>query len=141
MARYQLTEAQLRGMIQEAVEEAMNENWFTSGAKAIGGAFKNDAGRLTQGAKNFGKRVSNTMQKAGQAVSQYAKDKGASIKGQYQANRNMEKIQSLLNDINELQQSGVLHGQQMNNAIAVIKKQLSGAIGREKGAVTSWQNS
>ena len=165
--RQQITEAELRAvvrnMIIEEIENGQLDEGFMdtlrSGWGALKGTFGGDANRMQQGAANAGRaagglanraiqagkdaagRVGKAVSGAAQNVGQYAQDRANAFKGQYNASQNINKINNLLSNIDELQQSGVLSGPQMEQAIAVIKKQLQGAIGRNKGAITGWKNS
>lgn len=105
--------------------------------QAVSGAVRN-AGQAVQGAAQ---RAGQAVQGAAQGVKQYGQDRMKAFKGQYNASQNITKINNLMSTLDELQQSGVLSGPQMGQAIAAIKKQLQGAISRNKGAITGWQNS
>ena len=115
--------------------------------QAVSGAVRG-AGQAVQGAaQRAGQAVSGAAQKAGKAVQgaaqgvkQYGQDRMNAFKGQYNASQNINKINNLMSTLDELQQSGVLSGPQMSQAIAAIKKQLQGAVSRNKGAITGWQN-
>ena len=127
---------------------------FRSDAERTGDAMA-DAGRsIMNGVGNVGRAIGNAGRAVGDAVGnarravgdakkkvkKYGEDRVKSIKGQYKAYQDYGKIEDLLNTINELHQDGVLHGPAMEQAIAVITRQLKGAMGRSKGAVTSWRN-
>lgn len=153
------------GQLDEGFMDTLRSGWG-----ALKGTFGGDANRIQQGAANAGRAAGGLATRAGQAVTgaaskvgqavqgaaskagqavqgavnnvqQYSQDRMNAFKGQYNANQNINKINNLLSNIDELQQSGVLSGPQMEQAIAVIKKQLQGAIGRNKGAITGWKNS
>ena len=100
------------------------------GANAVGNAVNRGANAVAQGVNN-----------AAQGVKNYAQSRGNAIKGMYNAQMNMNKINDLISTLDELQQSGVLTGPKMSQAIGVIKQQLQGAINRNKGAMTGWRNS
>ena len=101
-----------------------------------------DAGRrVGQAAVNAGRTMGQAVQRGAKSAQEYGQNRVNAFKGQYQANKNIGKIQDLINTIDELQADGVLSGPKMQNAINVIKDQLSGAISRNKGAITGWQNS
>ena len=163
----QLTEAELRSvvrnMIIEEIENGQLDEGFLDnlrgGWNALRGTFGGDANRVQQAGSRAGQAVSGAVRNAGQAVQgaaqragqavqgaaqgvkQYGQDRMKAFKGQYNASQNITKINNLMSTLDELQQSGVLSGPQMGQAISAIKKQLQGAISRNKGAITGWQNS
>ena len=154
--RQQLTEAELRSvvrkMIIEEIENGQLDEGFMdnlrSGWNALRGTFGGDANKVQQAGSRAGQAVRGAAQRAGQAVrgaaqgvKQYGQNRMNAFKGQYNASQNINKINNLMSTLDELQQSGVLSGPQMSQAIADIKKQLQGAISRNKGTITGWQNS
>jgi len=111
--------------------------------RAIGNAGRAVGDAVGNAGRAVGDAVGNARRAVGDAkkkVKKYGEDRVKSIKGQYKAYQDYGKIEDLLNTINELHQDGVLHGPAMEQAIAVITRQLKGAMGRSKGAVTSWRN-
>lgn len=148
--------------------QRIDEGFFNSAknmGRSIFGAFRGDAERtgdamadagrsVMNGVGNVGRAIGNAGRAVGRAVGnagravgdakkkvkKYGDDRLKSIKGQYKAYQDYGKIEDLLNTINKLHQDGVLHGPAMEQAIAVITKELKGAMGRSKGAVTSWRN-
>lgn len=152
----QLTEAELRSvvrnMIIEEIENGQLDEGFMDnlrgGWNALRGTFGGDANKVQQAGSQAPKALGGVARKAGQAVQgaaqavkQYGQNRVNAFKGQYNASQNITKINNLISMINELQQSGVLSGPQMEQAIATIKKQLQGAINRNKGTITGWKNS
>jgi uncharacterized phage infection (PIP) family protein YhgE len=107
------------------------------GAQAVGNAVNRGAQAVGRGANAVAQGVNN----AAQGVKDYAQSRGNAIKGMYNAQMNMNKINDLISTLDELQQSGVLTGPKMSQAIAAIKQQLQGAINRNKGTMTGWRNS
>lgn len=69
MARYQLTEAQLRQMIQESVEQAINEGFWDNlkmGVNTFTGYSGQDSGSMIGNLKNRYKAAKNNYQLQGQ---------------------------------------------------------------------------
>lgn len=169
--RRQITESELRNVIRDIIAEEiqygnLDEGFWDmvkAGGRAIGGAFKGDASRagssmvnaagnaagaVGRGARAVGdavgrgaRAVGDAVGRGAQAVGDYAQSRGRAVKGMYNAQMNMNKINDLIKTLDELQQSGVLTGPKMSQAIAAIKQQLQGAISRNKGAMTGWRNS
>ena len=155
-----LTESELRNIIQESINEAMiDEGFFGNIGRGIRNAFSGDAQRLGQGAQRAAQAVGRGAQRAVQAVGQGAQRVGQAVqqgaqnvqqgaqsrwnaaRAGYQANQNNGKIDKVINDLMELQSSGVLHGQAMTNAINALVTNLKQAKGRNNSTASAYRNS
>ena len=155
-----LTESELREMIEESINEAMmDEGFFGSIGRGLKNAFGGEASRIGQGAQRAAQSIGRGAQAAGKAVQRGAQavGRGAQAAGKavqqgaqtrwnaakagYQANQNNDKIDRIINDLADLQTSGVLHGKAMTNAINVLVTNLKQAKGRNNSTASAYRNS
>ncbi len=154
-----LTESELRQIIEESINEAMQDEGFWGNlGSGIKNAFGGDAQRIGQsaqraaqavgrGAQKVGKAVQQGAQRVGQAVQQGAQNvqQGAqnrwdAAKAGYKASQNNDKIDRIMKDLTELQSSGVLHGNAMTQAINVLMRNLKQAKGRNNSTASAYRN-
>ena len=159
-----LTESELRDMIEMSINEAMQDeelmdefnlrSAIRGGVNAVKNAFGGDAERIGQGAQRAVQSVGRGAQRVGQAVQQGAENvkqgaenvkQGAqnrlkAAKAGYQATQNNDKIDRIINDLTDLQTSGVLHGRAMTNAINVLMTNLKQAKGRNNSTASAYRN-
>ena len=150
-----ITEQELNDIVYGTVVQLMNEGFFDTlkggaqGLKQVGqkmmGNMRNGSSQgksamdmslrdVGNGIKNTYNNVKNGMQATGQAMRAGAN------------NANVQKtIQNLLSAIQNFEKQAAsmpgINGPQTQNAIAVLKKQLSGASGRGKANVSAFANS
>lgn len=143
-----LTESELRQIIEESINEAMQDEGFWGNlGSGIKNAFGGDAQRIGQSAQRAAQAVGRGAQKVGQAVQQGAQNvqQGAqnrwdAAKAGYKASQNNDKIDRIIKDLTELQSSGVLHGNAMTQAINVLMKNLKQAKGRNNSTASAYRN-
>ena len=154
-----LTESELRQMIEESINEAMQDEGFLSSiGRGLKNAFGGDAQRIGQGAQRAAQAVGRGAQRVGQAVGnavgqgvdavkqgaqnvqQGAQSRWNAAKAGYQANQNNDKIDRIIKDLTDLQTSGVLHGNAMNQAIKVLMTNLKQAKGRNNSTASAFRN-
>jgi len=150
-------------------EELMNEfnlkSAFRGGVNAVKNAFGGDAEKIGQGAQRARQAVGRGVQRVGKAVGnaveqgvdavkqgaenvkqgaenvkQGAKSRWRAAKAGYQATQNNDKIDKVINDLTDLQTSGVLHGNAMNQAIKVLITNLKKAKGRNNSTASAYRN-
>ena len=148
MAKFVITESQLRQIIEESVNNIINENEIDEGVwdnikSGFSGAFGGDVKRAKQGVqrgvgavRDFGSKmkqgVSNMYNNAKQGVqntyNNAAKGVGQRVnafKANYQAGQNADKINGVINTLKELQNSGVISGKKTNATIAELERCLN----------------
>ena len=143
-----LTESELRQIIEESINEAMQDEGFWGNlGSGIKNAFGGDAQRIGQSAQRAAQAVGRGAQKVGQAVQQGAQNvqQGAqnrwdAAKAGYKASQNNDKIDRIIKDLTELQSSGVLHENAMTQAINVLMKNLKQAKGRNNSTASAYRN-
>lgn len=127
-----LTESELRNMIEMSINEAMQEEGFWSNLKAgAQNAFGKDASRISNAASNAMGAVKRGVQNAGNKLRQGAENmqqgfqkRADAWKAGAQANANNEKLNDVVKKLQELQQSGVLHGAKTDQAIQTLIYQI-----------------
>ena len=152
-------------MDEELMDEFNLRSAIRGGVNAVKNAFGGDAERIGQGAQRAVQSVGRGAQRVGQAVQQGAQavGRGAQRVGQavqqgaenvkqgaqsrlkaakagYQATQNNDKIDRIINDLTDLQTSGVLHGRAMTNAINVLMTNLKQAKGRNNSTASAYRN-
>ena len=150
---------------EELMDEFNLRSAIRGGVNAVKNAFGGDAERIGQGAQRAVQSVGRGAQRVGQAVQQGAQavGRGAQRVGQavqqgaenvkqgaqnrlkaakagYQATQNNDKIDRIINDLTDLQTSGVLHGRAMTNAINVLMTNLKQAKGRNNSTASAYRN-
>ena len=148
MAKFVITESQLRQIIEESVNNIINENEIEEGfwdniKSGFNGAFGGDVERAKQGVqkgagavRDFGSRMkqgvsdmySNAKQGVQNAYNNVANgvdQRVNAFKANYQAGQNADKINSVINTLKELQNSGVISGKKTNATIAELERCLN----------------
>ena len=75
-----LTESELRDMIQQSINEAMqDEGFFGNIGRGLKSAFGGDASRIGQGAQRAAQSVGRGAQKAAQAIGRGAQAAGKAV--------------------------------------------------------------
>lgn len=161
--RRQISEAQLRNIVHDVIMEeveaqALEEGWWSnmkSGMRtAFGGdvnAAKNKAtgaySGVKQAARNFGDKVSDTYNQAKQNVQQGydnmkqgVQNRVSAYKQGAQLQKNNDSITKLINLIDELTQSGVIHGKQTSYAANTLKNNLQMLMRGNTGGMTMARN-
>ena len=127
-----LTESEFRAMVQETINEALQDEglWsnFKAGAKnAFGGdvsrmgqAARGAANSIKRGVQNMGKKIQQTANNVQQGVQKRAD----AWKAGAQANANNEKLNDIVKKLQDLQNSGILHGAKTDQAIATLIYQI-----------------
>lgn len=151
-----LTESDLRAMVQETINEALQDEGFwgnlTAGAK---NAFGGDASRIGNSARNMGRTfkqgfqtVKNTANSAVQGVQNAANNmaqgmqkRGAAMKAGWQANSNNDKLNSVVKTLQDLQQKGILHGAKTNQAIQTLIYQIGMLTRGNNSTAAAYRNS
>lgn len=160
-------EEQVKAYLMEAydnaeVGEEINEDLEDEGLRdiwnGVKGAFKNDAENVKSGVNNAVQSVKNGYNNAVQgvkngynAVANAATDavnnvkKGVgqrvdAFKANYQASQYEGKINDVINTLTELQNDGVIGGQQTNAMVAQLIKQLQMVINGHKGRAAKVAN-
>ena len=109
-----LTESEFRAMVQETINEALQDEglWsnFKAGAK---NAFGGDVSRMGQAARGAANSIKRGVQKRADAW-----------KAGAQANANNEKLNDIVKKLQDLQNSGILHGAKTDQAIATLIYQI-----------------
>lgn len=113
---------------------------ISGAANAVGRGIKGAANAVGTAAKNAYNTTAGAVQGAYNNAAQNVNDRYKAAKGSFNAQRNTDKINKLVNLIDSLVQDGTLHGNTMMQAVNTIKRQLSGAISREKGTITAYKN-
>lgn len=147
MAKFVITESQLRQIVEESVNSILNENEIEEGfwdniKSGFSGAFGGDVERAKQGVqkgvgavKDFGSRMkqgasdmyNNAKQGVQNAYNNVANGVGQRVdafKANYQAGQNADKINSVISTLKELQASGVISGEKTNATIAQLERYL-----------------
>lgn len=127
-----LTESEFRSMVQEVINEALQDeglwNNIKAGAKnAFGGdvsrmgqAARGAANSIKRGVQNMGKKIQQTANNVQQGVQKRAD----AWKAGAQANANNEKLNDIVKKLQDLQNSGILHGAKTDQAIATLIYQI-----------------
>lgn len=98
-------------------------------ASAVGGAAKNAYNATTGAVQGAYNTTAGAMQNAYDNVKQGVTTRANAFKANYQAGQNNDKIDKAISSLNDLLQSGVLHG----NRTEMLVKQLVGQMGMLKG--------
>ena len=106
------------------------------GAQRVGQAVQQGAQAVGRGAQ----RVGQAVQQGAENVKQGAQNRLKAAKAGYQATQNNDKIDRIINDLTDLQTSGVLHGRAMTNAINVLMTNLKQAKGRNNSTASAYRN-
>ena len=147
--RYQITEAQLRQMIEESVQQAINEGWWSNMKAGLRGAAGKDVQDATTGLKNAangawdavkgaGKAVGNAALNAGKAVGNAAVNAGKAVgsaagavkqgaqtrmdrfSASYQNAQAQGKLQDLRNMLKDCMDNKIISRAQMGPAKALL---------------------
>ena len=113
------------------------------GAQRVGQAVQQGAQAVGRGAQRVGQAVQQGAENAKQGaenVKQGAQNRLKAAKAGYQATQNNDKIDRIINDLTDLQTSGVLHGRAMTNAINVLMTNLKQAKGRNNSTASAYRN-
>ena len=136
--RYQITEAQLRQMIEESVQQAINEGWWSNMKAGLRGAAGKDVQNATTGLKNAangawgavkgaGKAVGNAAVNAGKAVGnaagavkQGAQTRMDRFSASYKNAQAQGKLQDLRNMLEDCMNNKIISKAQMGPAKALL---------------------
>lgn len=122
--------AAVGGDVQAAGRGVNNAASAVGGAvKGIGRGIKNAAGAVGDAAKNAYNATTGAVQGAYDNVKKGVTTRANAFKANYQAGQNNDKIDKAISSLNDLLQSGVLHG----NRTEMLVKQLVGQMGMLKG--------
>lgn len=122
--------AAVGGDVQAAGRGVNNAASAVGGAvKGIGRGIKNAAGAVGDAAKNAYTATTGAVQGAYDNVKKGVTTRANAFKANYQAGQNNDKIDKAISSLNDLLQSGVLHG----NRTEMLVKQLVGQMGMLKG--------
>lgn len=143
--RQQLTEAELRSVVRNMIIEEiqsgeLNEWWGSNMWNAAKNTFGGDVRKAAGAVQDAGRAVGRAVGDAYGAAKEYGRNRMNSMKAQYNAGQNIDKINKLIDNINGLMQSGVLNGnatqQAANRFIGVLKQ----AAGRNGSTQSAWRN-
>ena len=164
MSKMIIKESQLRRIIEESVKSYLTENdmvdegFFSNMAQGFKGAFSNDANRVKAGVNRAKEGMQNAYNNAKQGVqnaynsvkqgTQNAYDNVATgvnqrvdaFKQNYQAGKYADKVDSVMRDIDELLQNGVISGNGGKQAAMQLKKCLNMAKLGKNGRAAQARN-
>ena len=164
MSKMIIKESQLRRIIEESVKSYLTENdmvdegFFGNMAQGFKGAFSNDANRVKAGVNRAKEGMQNVYNNAKQGVqnaynsvkqgAQNAYDNVATgvnqrvdaFKQNYQAGKYADKVDSVMRDIDELLQNGVITGNGGKQAAMQLKKCLNMAKLGKNGRAAQARN-
>lgn len=143
-----LTESEFRAMVEETVNEALQDEGLWSNLKAgAKNAFGGDASRMGQaarGAANSIKRgvqnIGNKLQQTANNVQQGVQKRADAWKAGAQANANNEKLNDVVKKLQELQNSGVLHGAKTDQAIKTLIYQIGMLTRGNNSTASAYRN-
>jgi hypothetical protein len=169
--RIKMNDSQMQNYVRNIInEELENEGFMKNLWGGVKNAFGGDASRVAANAQSAGSAALNGIQNIGQSawngmkavgngiaqgarqvagtVQQGAQDFGRgtaqryrAAKAGYEASRDNNKIQSVINDLQKLQQQGVLHGNATNAVIQELIGKMKMLQGGNNAAAASYRNS
>lgn len=134
MAKFIITESQLRQIVEESVNSIISENEieesFLGNIKSgLGSAFGGDVKRAKQGIQrgadavmDFGSRMKQGVQNTYNNVAKGVGQRVDAFKANYQAGQNADKINGVISTLKELQNSGVISGKKTSATIAELER-------------------
>ena len=155
--------------VMQTLNEEQKEGFFGNIGRAMGNAFGGDASKMRDKARHFGSAVKDKAQQAGSAIKSGVQQAGQAIqnkaqqagnavkqgaqnvatgaqqryqaaKAGYQTGQKNDKINKLISDIQDLQNSGILTGRATNQAINVLMSNLKQAMGRNNAEASAYKN-
>lgn len=132
-----LTESELRSVIQDSVNEALQDEGFLQNVgRGFKNAFAGDGKRMAKGASNMANNIKRGAQKVGDAIGK----RYDAAKVGYTTGRNKDQLKSLYKTIKDLQTKGVLKGPKTDQLTKDYLTQLSQLINSNEGVNTMKYN-
>lgn len=140
-----LTESELRSVIQDSVNEALQDEGFLQNVgRGMRNAFAGDGQRVNQAAnsvKNGIPKLGRGIKNSGQALGNNINKRYQAAKAGYQTGQNNDQLDKLSKLLTDLQNSGVLHGNATNKAVQTLMSQIGKLRGGNNSKNNAWYNS
>ena len=143
-----LTESEFRAMVEETITEALEDGGLWDNIKAgAKSAFGSDVSRIGQAARGATNSIKRGVQNMGSKIQQTANNVQQGIqkradawKAGAQANANNEKLNDIVNKLQDLQNSGVLHGAKTDQAIKTLIYQIGMLTRGNNSTASAYRN-
>lgn len=143
-----LTESEFRTMVEETINEALQDEGLWNNIKAgAKNAFGSDVSRIGQAARGATNSIKRGVQNMGSKIQQTANNVQQGIqkradawKAGAQANANNEKLNDIVNKLQDLQSSGVLHGAKTDQAIKTLIYQIGMLTRGNNSTASAYRN-